>query len=191
MASDAIVMGLYLNDVLDAEEDTAQITYMVELKYWDFLGVQLMAKHYSQMKLDRKLQYDDRNKPSLFLDEPTNIEQRLRAQRVRFVVLQDQQLIRRVRTIASLQELGFLGRWGLFRVTPVLEPTTDTVVVDFSFSGHEVGSDANPFNTLQEGVDNVSEDGEIRIRDGISGKALVINKKVKLTAEGGIVTIGQ
>ena len=44
MSTDAVKTGYYLSQMLNESGDMA--SYMVELKYWDFLAVQLTAGRY-------------------------------------------------------------------------------------------------------------------------------------------------
>jgi hypothetical protein len=122
MPADTVAMGHYLDEVLSAEVDEDDITYMVELSYWEFLGVELTAKHYRQVLYDRLRKSTDRTSPSIFIGESTSIQEYLRDKKVRFVVLKDPALVGRARTLTVLRELGSAGRWTLFKVKPIVLP---------------------------------------------------------------------
>ena len=77
-------------------------------------------------------------------------------------------------------------------VTPSPTPTVDPslIWVDFDYSGTEIGTAIEPFNTLAEGVDAVTPGGTIRIKAGVSGEILEITKAVRIEAPEGEARIG-
>ncbi|GJQ59136.1 MAG: hypothetical protein D8M57_07175 [Candidatus Scalindua sp. AMX11] len=79
----------------------------------------------------------------------------------------------------------------------VMDPiaiNADTVYVDFSYLGSEVGSQDLPFNTLTEGVGRVNAEGEVIIqKEGISTESmpLVIDKDIIIKSPNGTAVIGE
>ena len=74
----------------------------------------------------------------------------------------------------------------------IRQPVDASVVwVDFAYTGEEWGSEAQPYNTLAEGVMAVASGGTIRIKSGASGSATRITTPVRIEASGGPVTIGR
>ena len=64
--------------------------------------------------------------------------------------------------------------------------------VNFGYVGPESGSFSEPYNTFQEGINAVGWGGNLRIRPGTTPEtATNISKRMTITAEGGVVTIGQ
>jgi hypothetical protein len=63
--------------------------------------------------------------------------------------------------------------------------------VDFNYVGSELGTFANPFNTLGEGVAASPWGGFVKLKPGSTSETLTINKRVNLEAVGGPVTIGR
>jgi hypothetical protein len=63
--------------------------------------------------------------------------------------------------------------------------------VDFAYTGWELGTAAQPFNTLAEGVAAVIPGRTIILRAGSSNERLTVNKHCTLLGSGGIVTLGQ
>jgi hypothetical protein len=62
--------------------------------------------------------------------------------------------------------------------------------VDFSFSGSELGTPNNPFNTLQEGLDASPGGGSrLLVRAGTTSETPTFNKAITLVAVGGLVVI--
>ncbi|HXJ59180.1 MAG TPA: hypothetical protein VNU68_21175 [Verrucomicrobiae bacterium] len=62
--------------------------------------------------------------------------------------------------------------------------------VDFRFSGTELGTFVNPFNTLAEGVFAVAYGGTLNFKSGSSPETRTINTPMTLKAFNGPVTIG-
>ena len=77
-------------------------------------------------------------------------------------------------------------------VTPTPTPTVDPslIWVDFDYSGTEIGTATEPFNTLAEGVAAVTPGGTIRIKTGVTGEVIDITKELRLEAPEGEVRIG-
>lgn len=73
----------------------------------------------------------------------------------------------------------------------VVVPTLrDTVYVDFANAGNENGTQALPYDTINEGVAYVAEDGEVILEAGESSATLRISKGMTLLANNGTVRIG-
>ena len=70
------------------------------------------------------------------------------------------------------------------------QPDKLVMWVDFSHNGNESGAPSEPFNTLVEGVDAISPQGQIFIRKGFSSETIKITKPLTLQAADGTVTIG-
>jgi hypothetical protein len=73
-------------------------------------------------------------------------------------------------------------------VTGVPDPTG--VWVDFAYTGYEVGTEAQPFDTLAEGVAAAQEGGKVFVKAGSSSETIDINKEVEIVAVGGEFRIG-
>jgi hypothetical protein len=63
--------------------------------------------------------------------------------------------------------------------------------VDFSYTGFENGSFANPFNTIAEAAGAASLGGTLKIKAGTTSERPNLTKQLTLEAVGGPVTIGQ
>ena len=64
------------------------------------------------------------------------------------------------------------------------------VWVDFAWTGIERGTLDEPFSTLSQGLEAVSEGGIIHLKGGQSDEMLTIDKAVRLEAFDGIAVIG-
>jgi hypothetical protein len=72
----------------------------------------------------------------------------------------------------------------------IYQPTI--VWVDFTYTGTESGTQAEPYNTLAEAINAVAVGGEIIIKGGITPETFTgINKKVTIKSSGGTATIGK
>ncbi|MEN6626236.1 MAG: choice-of-anchor D domain-containing protein [Candidatus Sumerlaeia bacterium] len=70
----------------------------------------------------------------------------------------------------------------------VLDPSL--VWVQFGFAGTELGTPANPFNTIGEGVAAASSGATVRVLTGQSSEHPRITKAMRIEASGGAVRIG-
>jgi hypothetical protein len=113
VSRDAVDAGDYLEELLRDAEPRA--TFMVELAFWDFLGVELAAGHYVQRVYDREFDLYDREKPSLLLGAPDQVLKDFRHQNVRFVALRDDALAEHLPFLSFLR--GF-GGWRVYAVAP-------------------------------------------------------------------------
>jgi len=80
---------------------------------------------------------------------------------------------------------GTLVSWGL---VPTLVPRV-SVWVDFNYSGTDLGTESQPYNTLAEAVNAVAEGGEVIIKGGITNEILTIDKKVTIKTVDKTTTI--
>ncbi len=94
---------------------------MVELRYWDYLAVNLTAGQYDSMVFDRKQDFFDRNTQSIFLEEKSRVCQTLFSAELSFVVLVDDGLKQEVRQLSCLKSVRDVGRWTIYRVVSSLE----------------------------------------------------------------------
>ncbi len=63
--------------------------------------------------------------------------------------------------------------------------------VDFSYTGTEAGTFAQPFNTLEEGINHIQNFGLMAIKAGSTSEKPTILKPITIKAFGGKVIIGQ
>jgi len=116
MPLDAVATGHYLRDVLAKEESSEEnAVYMVELKYWEFLAIQLTARHYDNAVFDREDDLLNRDTPSIFLEPPANIHAALLSENVRYVALQDPALKEKAGLAGFLRQEKDIGSWTVFK----------------------------------------------------------------------------
>lgn len=101
--------------------------------------------------------------------------------------------LRRANVDGSNVEIVYGSNFPAIEIALLTQPSAE-VWVDFAASGFEAGTQANPFNSLQEGLAAVSSGGSIFFAgdstDTTSNETLTINQPVTLEAVGGSVTIG-
>ena len=114
MSTDAIKTGYRINQMLTQNESDNVASYMVELKYWDFLAVQLTAGHYAAVVYDREYNDTNRNKPSIFLKKMETVCASLISHNVRYVALRDPNLKANARLINCLHPIKEIGHWTIY-----------------------------------------------------------------------------
>lgn len=68
---------------------------------------------------------------------------------------------------------------------------THTIYVDGNYTAEERGKPTQPFNTVSE-ANNLAWDGaQIKIKAGSYTEALVLSKRIRMLADGGVVRIGE
>jgi hypothetical protein len=117
MSKDAVRTGYYLSQMLNESGDMA--SYMVELKYWDFLAVQLTAGRYDSVVFDREYDPLDRSAPSIFSDKTDDVCARLISLNTRYVALQDPVLKANAQVLGCLQARKEIGNWTVYELNPV------------------------------------------------------------------------
>ena len=72
-----------------------------------------------------------------------------------------------------------------------LDALNGIVWVHFDYAGsYESGSQAQPFKTLQAGLDAVASGGTVRVRPGSTSFAPILNSPVRIESVGGTVLVG-
>lgn len=118
MPISAVKTGAYLNQILSRNPSTTGETYMVELKYWEFLAVELTARHYDAIVFDRVKDPVNRNTPSIFTDNPAGVYARLLTQNIRYVALQDPRLKANVQQMDFMRPAQEIDDWTIYEFQP-------------------------------------------------------------------------
>lgn len=114
----AVDAGYFLKDVLGSTASEPEQTFMVELVYWDFLGVELASGHDDRRVYDRVYDIFDRDKPSMLWGEPDQVRAELAKQHVRYLALRDHELAAHVTHLPYVNPLREFGTWRVYAVTP-------------------------------------------------------------------------
>ena len=114
MSLDSVEVGRTLFTLLEKNPGV----YMVELRYWDFLAVDLTSQHYSEIIFDRERNSQDRNTPSIFFQDPAQICENLMMPNLRYVLLIDEELKIRAEQVKLLRRLQTVGRWTIYEIIP-------------------------------------------------------------------------
>ena len=117
--AEPVAAGRYLEQLLDAGDlPPEQAHFMVEVTYWEFIAVQLAAKHYDEILFDRPVDLYNRDLPSLFLENPPLVKEALLREGVTYVALQDTTLKANAQAVDFLTPLKAFGDWMVYRFTP-------------------------------------------------------------------------
>ena len=111
---EAVRTGRYLSKLLDEDRPQPAPTYMVELRYWDFIGVQLTAGHYDSIVFDRKQSKFDRNTPSIFSVGADAVRSTIQTQNIRYIALYDPTLKANALAMDFLHPAQEIGEWTIF-----------------------------------------------------------------------------
>ncbi len=118
VAIDAVEVGRDLDTLLSANPGR----FMVELHYWDYLGINLTAHHFDAILFDREKNLLDRTTPSIFLQEPSRVcEELLQTPELRYVSLKDETLKARAQDVNILRLYRNVGTWTIYEVIPASE----------------------------------------------------------------------
>lgn len=117
MPLDAVETGCRLNEML-SQNTPAATTYMVELRYWDFLAINLTAGHYDAIVFDREYNIYDRNTPSIFDEEIADISAYMILHKVRYVALRDPDLKAKAQSTGFLSPQQDVGDWTIYEFKP-------------------------------------------------------------------------
>jgi hypothetical protein len=115
---EAINVGRHLNALINQTDPEDSAKYMVELKYWDFLRVQLTAGHYENVVYDRVQDITNRQTPSVFEEEPDDYYDTLARQNVRYIALHDPELKAKVQRASFLSVQEEIGAWTIYEFEP-------------------------------------------------------------------------
>jgi hypothetical protein len=121
MPISAIQTGYYLNHLIGQNESNDAANYMLELKYWDFLGVKLTAGHYTALVFDRVKDTFDRNTSSIFTGKPADVYINLMTQHVRYVALSDPTLKASAGSMDFLLPVQEVDDWMIYEFEPTPE----------------------------------------------------------------------
>lgn len=116
MSTDAIETGYYLDKMLSQNESDNLARYMVELRYWDFLAVELTARHYDAVAYDREKDLFNRNTPSIFTGGRSDVCAGLTSQNIRYVALRESTLKANALSTGCLRANREIGRWTVYAV---------------------------------------------------------------------------
>ncbi|TMA83114.1 MAG: hypothetical protein E6J72_00815 [Deltaproteobacteria bacterium] len=111
-----VLAGRTLDTLMDVPGADPSGRFMIELRYWDFLGVELAARHPGRSCYDRERNRQLRDLPSLFVENAETIRARLADLHVEWVALTSPELTSRADALPWLARVGEVGGWRLYRV---------------------------------------------------------------------------
>ncbi len=116
MSYESIATGRIIKSELDNSSlyDTT-LNYMVELKYWEFLGVELLAENYNRRVYDREFDVYNRNTPSIFLQANDTICKILHENQIGLVALSDITIRNKADRLKCLRSIQEIGSWKVYQ----------------------------------------------------------------------------
>lgn len=120
MLPDTVAAGRAANRLLEENPGA----YMIELHYWDFLGVELGAAHFDDLVYDRVRDIRNKELPSMFWQDTAVVCRALaELPNLRYVLLLDEGLKMRVAAEFSyLEVVQSEGRWTIYHMIPDKSP---------------------------------------------------------------------
>lgn len=120
MSWEAVETGQALKTLLDQAEANGAETpgYMVELTYWEYIGVQLPAWHYEAIYFDRPYDFYKRDTPSMLIDQPEKIRAEIETNHIQYVALHSDDLEAKAGETGFLHSVMTIGDWTIFRFEP-------------------------------------------------------------------------
>lgn len=119
MSLDTVNVGKTVNALLEANPGS----FMVELRYWDFLGVELGAAHFDDVVYDRVRDTRKRDLPSVFQQDSATLCNDLEMlSDLRYILLLDDASKLHARELPYLNPIKDVGRWTIFEMIPEKGP---------------------------------------------------------------------
>ncbi len=115
LPKETITVGSFLHHRLDQDSLSNNETYMVQLKYWDYLGVELSAGHFDSIVFDREENIYNRNTVSIFYNQPDEVYSDLLNDKVTYIALQDTELQKIVSNYSFIQQIQVIGPWTIYQ----------------------------------------------------------------------------
>jgi hypothetical protein len=118
VSPDAVRTGRFINSLLDQHPQDQTPQYLLELKYWDFLGVETTAGYYDHVLYDRDYDIYNRNSESIFSNPSDEICSTLALEDIRYVALKTEDLKRNAEKLPCLVSMNEQGMWVVFEFVP-------------------------------------------------------------------------
>lgn len=111
--NDALAAGYVIAETVGSSPHAAR--YLVELSFWDYLGVELTSRHYGGMRLDRPLDLRNTTYSSMFEGKPEALLRWIETEKVAAVAFRDPALVEMARQNLKIVHRG--ERWTVFSTT--------------------------------------------------------------------------
>ena len=115
--ADAIHTGREMNYLLDHSTCDSEGKYIVELRYWDYLAIELAAGHYNSVLYDRERDLRDRDTRSIFGEGDEAIADTMVSHNICLAALVSSDLKETAQQSGFLEPLETFGEWTIYRVT--------------------------------------------------------------------------
>jgi hypothetical protein len=114
VSPDAIRTGNYLREKLNQYPDNDVPSYMVELVYWEFLGVETTTGYFNSIVFDREYDIYNRNTRSIFSDETEGPLPVLLSQNVKYIALYSSNTKDAANQLSYLLPIQEFSNWKIY-----------------------------------------------------------------------------
>jgi len=116
MPTEPVAVGRYINQELSLLPDEVPSRYVVEVLFWEFLAVQLSARHLDDIVFDRPWELRNRDERSYFLQDAITVSHWLRQEQIELVALRSPEEKARAERLDILTLEAKFGDWVVYRV---------------------------------------------------------------------------
>lgn len=114
---DALEAGRYVDQLIERSDWRPGDSFIVELDYWGFWQVELTARHYPDLILDRPFDPSNRETVSMFIARSHDeIKKYLRQNNVRVIVVNSPEIEAKLEGLDAVSVQTRIGRWTVYRV---------------------------------------------------------------------------
>ncbi|MEW6145752.1 MAG: hypothetical protein AB1598_12110 [Thermodesulfobacteriota bacterium] len=116
-AKAAVSIGRYLKESMEKDVADPEETVMVELFYWDYLYVELAARHFDRVRFDREESDEFSGIPSVLLSMgDDDILQYMRKEKTRLIAVKDDAIKKRLDSLAFMHKIKDLDNWAVYEI---------------------------------------------------------------------------
>ncbi|HET7290230.1 MAG TPA: hypothetical protein VFJ67_07300 [Thermodesulfobacteriota bacterium] len=116
-AKAAVSIGRYLKESMEKDGADPKETVMVELSYWDYLYVELAARHFDRVRYDRKESNEYTGIPSdLISMGDDDILRYMKSGDTKLIAVKDEAIKKRLDSLAFMHKIKDLDVWAVYDI---------------------------------------------------------------------------
>jgi hypothetical protein len=116
-AKAAVSVGRYLKESMEKDGADRKETVMVELSYWDYLYVELAARHFDRVRYDRKESNEFTGIPSdLISMGDDDILRYMKSEDTKLIAVKDEEIKKRLDSVAFMHKIIDLEEWVVYDI---------------------------------------------------------------------------
>lgn len=116
-AKAAVSIGRYMKESMEKDGADPKETVMVELSYWDYLYVELAARHFDRVRYDRKESNEFTGIPSdLISMGDDDILRYMKSEDTKLIAVKDEELKKRLDSVAFMHKIIDLDEWVVYDI---------------------------------------------------------------------------